>query len=101
MGRVLIGAAAIAIIASIAGYVIHNRNNAEFLARDKRVAELQQQLQGLQEQNAQLSADLAKVQREEERLSANNDAMARELAQARLTGKVPPPSKSELPYPPK
>jgi len=101
MARVLIGAVAVALIAALAGYMISNKHKAERLAQDKRIAELQQQLQGLQDQNEQLSADLAKVQREEERLSAANDAMARTLAQARLTGKVPPPSKGELPYPPK
>jgi hypothetical protein len=42
---------------------------------------------------------LVKVQAEEERLAAANEDLAKTLQQARLTGKIPPPS--AMPFPPK
>ena len=65
------------------------------------IADLQRQLAALQSENAQLKENLAKTQSEEERLSAANQALAKALAQAQLTGKIPPLPPGALPYPPK
>jgi peptidoglycan hydrolase CwlO-like protein len=100
MGRVLIGAVGVAIIAIAAGYVMSARYEAARAAQEKRIAVLQQQVAELQNENEKLSADLAKVQHEEERLAAANDELARKLGAARLVGKRPA-SPNALPYPPK
>jgi peptidoglycan hydrolase CwlO-like protein len=103
MGRVLIGALIAAIVAIAAGYVMSSRYNTARVAQERRVAVLQQQVAELQQENDKLTADLAKVQHEEERLAASNDELARKLGAARLSGKLPasPASRNALPYPPK
>jgi len=100
MGRVVMGAVGVAIIAIAVGYVMSARYEAARAAQEKRIAVLQQQVAELQNENERLSADLAKVQHEEERLAAANDDLARKLGAARLTGKAPA-SPNGLPYPPK
>jgi hypothetical protein len=101
MGRVLIGAVIVAILAAGGGWVLYSRDQATHADDQKKIAGLQQQLQTLDEQNAQLKEELTKTQGEEERLSAANQELAKALAQARLTGKVPPLPPAALPYPPK
>src|SRR5690242_10610622 len=100
MIRVLAGVAIAAIIALVIGYVMSQRYQKARAADQNRIADLQQQLNRLQVQNTQLSADLAKVQHEEERLSAANQELSKAIAQARLTGKIPPLPEAALPYPP-
>lgn len=98
MGRILIGAVVVAIIAIIAGYVISVKNEEAHKAQESKIAELQGQLQKLQDENDGLKSALAKVQAEEDRLAADNQALSKALAQAQVTGKVPT---LKLPYPPK
>jgi hypothetical protein len=100
--RIAIIAALIAAIGAAAGgWVLYSRSNAAHGEDQKRIAELQQQLGTLQSENAQLKQNLAKTQNEEDRLSSANQELAKLLATARLTGKIPPLPPSALPYPPK
>jgi Tfp pilus assembly protein PilN len=99
--RVALIAALIAIAAVVGGWLLYSRSQAAHAEDQKKIAELQQQLATLQSENAQLKENLGKSQTEEERLSAANQDLAKALAQARLTGKVPPLPSSALPYPPK
>ena len=98
MGRILIGAAVVAIIAIIAGYVVLEKERDAQKTQESKIAELQGQLQKLQDDNDGLKSALAKVQSEEDRLSAENQQLSKALAQAQVTGKVPA---LKLPYPPK
>ena len=91
----------VATIAAAGGWLLYSRNRVEQAENQKKIAELQQQLETLQSENTQLKENLAKAQSEEERLSAANQDLAKTLAQARLTGKIPPLPPSALPYPPK
>lgn len=101
MGRVLIGALAVLVIAIIAGRVVTTRYDSERAVDQQKISDLQQENGKLSDENAQLTADLAKVQREQERLKAANDQLSRALESARLTGKIPPLPEGALPYPPK
>jgi predicted nucleic acid-binding Zn-ribbon protein len=101
MGRVLIGALIVALIASVGAWLMYTRYQAEAARDQKKIADLQSQMQTMQQQTDQLKQDLAKAQSEEDRLEAANQDLAKTLAQARLTGKIPPLPLSALPYPPK
>lgn len=101
MGRVLLGALAVLVIALVAGYVLTARYARERAVDQQKISELQQENGKLRDENAQLAADLAKVQREQERLKAANDRLSEAIESARLTGKIPPLPGSALPYPPK
>jgi septal ring factor EnvC (AmiA/AmiB activator) len=101
MVRVLASALIIAIAAAVGGWVLYTRDQAARAEQQRKTAELEQELQNLQDQNSQLKGNLAKSQSEEERLSAANQALSKVLAQARLTGKIPPLPPEALPYPPK
>jgi uncharacterized protein HemX len=97
----LIAAALLAVVAVGGGWVLYSRNQGAHVEDQKKIAELQQQIETLRSENAQLTENLAKTQSEEERLSAANQDLSKALAQARLTGKIPPLPPSALPYPPK
>jgi cell division protein FtsB len=97
----IIAALIVAIVAAGGGWLLYSRNRALHAEDQKKIADLQQQLETLQSENTQLKENLAKTQSEEERLSAANQDLAKALAQARLTGKIPPLPPSALPYPPK
>jgi uncharacterized protein HemX len=101
MTRVLAGAVIVAILAAAGGWVLYGRDQAVHADDQKKIADLQHQLQTLEIQNAQVKENLTKSQSEEERLSAANQELAKALAQARLTGKVPPLPPGAMPYPPK
>jgi uncharacterized protein HemX len=96
----LIAAIAIAIAVG-GGWLFYSHSRAAQAEDQKKLAELQQQLDALRSENTQLKDNLAKTQNEEERLSAANQDLAKALAQARLTGKIPLLPPSALPYPPK
>jgi cell division protein FtsB len=91
----------VAIVALAGGWLLHKQSQTMQAQDQKEIAELQQQLEKLQSENVQLKENLAKAQSEEERLAAANQDLAKTLAQARLTGKIPPLPPSALPYPPK
>jgi phage/plasmid primase-like uncharacterized protein len=101
MVRILVGALIIAIIGGAAGYAVWQNGQNERAAQQKKIDDLQQQIQAMQQRDDQLRADLAKAQQEEERLSAANQQLSKILAQARLTGKIPELPPAALPYPPK
>ena len=97
----IIVALVLALGAAAGGWVLYSRERAAQAEDQHKIAQLQQQLETTQAENDQLKESLAKVQNEEERLSAANQELAKVLAQARLTGKVPPLPPAALPYPPK
>jgi len=97
----IIAALIVAIGAAAGGWRLYSRNKAAQAENQKKIAELEQQLNTAQSENAQLKENVAKTQSEEERLSSANQELAKMLAKARLTGKVPPLPPSGLPYPPK
>jgi uncharacterized protein YlxW (UPF0749 family) len=100
--RIALAAALIvAIVAAAGGWLLYTRSQAVQARDQQEITTLQQQLQTLQSENIQLNENLAKAQTEEERLAAANQDLAKTLAQARLTGKIPPLPPSALPYPPK
>ena len=100
--RIALAAAFVVAIAAIGGgWLLYSRSQAAHVEDQKKIAELEQQLETLQSENNQLKANLAKSQSEEERLSAANQDLAKALAMARMTGKIPPLPPSALPYPPK
>ena len=99
MGRVLIGAIVVAIIAAVIGWQWSVKQRAAMDRAQQQMNDLQQQLTRAQSDNADLKARLAKVQEEETHLAAENNALNEAIAKSRLTGKaaeMPP-----LPYPPK
>ncbi|MGH8011894.1 MAG: hypothetical protein ACREQ4_05280 [Candidatus Binataceae bacterium] len=98
MGRVLIGAVAVAIIACIIGYFEYNDYQGKLHSRDQAVAQLKDDVAKLQDQNAQLKIELNKVQSEENSLAAQNNMLMKEIQSAQASGKVP---RLRLPYPPK
>lgn len=98
MGRVLIGAVVVAIIAILIGYSMKTRYDAEQVAQENKITDLEQQLSRAQDDNARLKRDLAKVQSEEDLLVTENRELSKALAQSQATGKPPT---LRLPYPPK
>lgn len=101
MINILIGAAIVTMIAGAGGYMIYTRYNNAAAAQQNQIADLQTRVAELQRKNTQLTSDLAKSQREEERLNAANQDLSKALATARLTGKIPELPLSSMPYPPK
>jgi septal ring factor EnvC (AmiA/AmiB activator) len=101
MVRVLIGALVVAVIAGAGVYMMSARYEAARASQEKKVADLQQQVNQLNDQNGQLKEEIAKLQHEEERLSAANQELSKAIAQAQLTGKIPPLPEGALSYPPK
>jgi uncharacterized protein HemX len=91
----------VAIGAAAGGWYLYSTNRTAQTEDQKKISQLQQQIETMQSENAQLKENLAKTQSEEERLSAANQDLAKALAQARLTGKIPPLPPGALPYPPK
>jgi Tfp pilus assembly protein PilN len=97
----LIAALVVAIVAAAGGWLLYSRSRATQAEDLKKIAALQQEMERQQSENIQLKENLSKSQSEEERLSAANQDLAKALALARLTGKIPPLPPSALPYPPK
>ena len=97
----LVVALVVAIVAASGGWLLYTRSLATHAEDQRKLVALQQEMEALQNGNEQLKENLAKSQSEEERLSAANQDLAKALAVARLTGKVPPLPPSALPYPPK
>ncbi|MBV8454446.1 MAG: hypothetical protein JOZ29_19555 [Deltaproteobacteria bacterium] len=100
--RIALAAALFIAIATVGGvWLFYSHGRAAHAEDQKKIAELQQQLDTLRSENDQLKENLTKSQSEAERLSAANQDLAKALALARLTGKIPPLPPSALPYPPK
>jgi predicted negative regulator of RcsB-dependent stress response len=97
MYRYLVGAIVAALIAVLLGWHWYQQEQAERQREQAQISELSGRISQLEAQNNQLNAELAKVQAEEQRQVTENDLLAKVLAQAKLTGKIP----DKLPYPPK
>jgi uncharacterized protein YlxW (UPF0749 family) len=97
MGRFFLGVLVAALIAAVIGLGWYGRQNEIHRMDAQKLAELQQQVNQLKEENSRLQQTLAKVQAEEERLSTENNVLKEAIANARVTGKIP----SKLPTPPK
>ncbi len=99
MLRVLTGAVVVAIIAGVIGWQWSVKQRTAMELQQKQISDLQQRLSHEQSGNSDLRAKLAKVQEEETRLAAENNALNEAIGKSRLTGnaaEVP-----ALPYPPK
>ena len=101
MGRVLAGAAAVAIIAAILYFVWSNKYSTQIADQQHQIDTLNQQITQQGNENIQLKTELAKVQAEEANLVAQNDALNKAIATAKVTGKIPTDIPMKLPYPPK
>jgi outer membrane murein-binding lipoprotein Lpp len=101
--RIVITAVIVALLFIGAGYFAWNRiqtqNATERQSLQKQIDQLQAERDQLKADDERTKNELAKVQAEEERLAAANEDLAKTLQQARLTGKIPPPS--AMPFPPK
>jgi predicted negative regulator of RcsB-dependent stress response len=97
MYRYLVGAIVAALIAALLGWRWYKQEQVERQRGQAQISELSARISQLEAQNNQLNAELAKVQAEEQRQVTENDLLAKVLAQAKLTGKIP----DKLPYPPK
>lgn len=92
---ILIGAAA-------GGYFAYRAYRVQqngLIIQAVQIHELQEQLGKLQADDQVSHQALAQVQKENNRLAAINDGLAKALAQAKVTGKVP--DILPAPYPPK
>lgn len=99
MARVLLGGLIVAIIAAVVAYKWFDEQQATHQSEEAKIAQLQDQVLKLQDENLQLKTALGKVQGEEARLVTENQALTKAIEQARLTGKLP--KEFKLPYPPK
>ncbi|HLH78370.1 MAG TPA: hypothetical protein VKV28_16335 [Candidatus Binataceae bacterium] len=92
---ILIGAAAGCYYA----YRSYRAQQNQLILQAVQIHDLQQQLAKLQNDDQVSHQALAQVQKENNRLAAVNDSLAKALAQAKVTGKVP--NILPAPYPPK
>jgi septal ring factor EnvC (AmiA/AmiB activator) len=97
VGRVLIGAVVVAIVAAIFFYFYSQSCQSRAAAQAQQITEMGNRLNQLQQDNDQLKSELAKVQDEENKLNAQNNELLKAIASFKATGKMP-----EVPaYPPK
>jgi uncharacterized protein HemX len=97
MYRYLVGAIVAALVAGLLGWHWYQQQQADHQRDQAQIGDLSARISQLEAQNKQLTADLAKVQTEEQRQVTENDLLSKVLEQAKLTGKIP----DKLPYPPK
>jgi uncharacterized protein HemX len=97
MYRYLVGAIVAALVAGLLGWHWYQQQQADHQRDQAQIGDLSARIGQLEAQNKQLTADLAKVQTEEQRQVTENDLLSKVLEQAKLTGKIP----DKLPYPPK
>jgi len=96
MGRLLIGALVVAIIAALLFYFYSSNYRAQIDQQTQQISQLNDQLLKLQSENEQLKAQLSKVQNEQSILAAQNEEMRKSIAEFKATGKmpvIPPPPK--------
>jgi predicted negative regulator of RcsB-dependent stress response len=96
MARYVIVGLVVLILLGAIGWEHYQQNAAE-QREQARIAEMNEQIRKLREENAQLKASLEKVQSEETRLVTANDLLTKTIEQAKVTGKMP----EKIPYPPK
>lgn len=97
VGRVLIGAAVVAIIAAILFYFYSQSCQSKSAAQAQQISQLSNRLNQLQQDNDQLKSELAKVQDEENKLDAQNNELLKAIGTFKATGKMP----AVPAYPPK
>jgi len=97
MLKVVIGGLIVAAIAFVLLFIWSSHYRAVNDAQANQIAALNDQLSKLEQENADLRSEVAKVQAEENSLAAQNDDMRKAIAAVKATGKLP-----VLPaYPPK
>lgn len=97
MLKAVIGGLVVAAIALVVLLIWSSHYRAVSDAQAKQNAALNDQLFKLEQENADLKSEVAKVQAEENSLAAQNEDMRKAIAAVKATGKLP-----ELPaYPPK
>ncbi len=89
MGKVLIGAVVVAIVAAILFYFYSQSCQSKSAAQAQQLAEMSNRLNQLQQDNDQLKGELAKVQDEENKLNAQNTELLKAIATFKATGKMP------------
>jgi septal ring factor EnvC (AmiA/AmiB activator) len=97
VGRVLIGAVVVAIVAAILFYFYSQSCQSKSAAQAQQISEMSQRVNQLQQDNDQLKSELAKVQDEENKLNAQNNELLKAMATFKATGKMP----AVATYPPK
>ncbi|MGC1191210.1 MAG: hypothetical protein WA861_11510 [Candidatus Binatus sp.] len=96
MGRLLIGGLIVAILAALLFYFYSSGYRTQIDQQTQQVSQLNDELLKLQSENAQLKAQLSKVQNEQDILAAQNEEMRKAIAEFKATGKmpvIPPPAK--------
>src|SRR5580658_3417582 len=97
MLKAVIGGVVVLAIALVVLFVWSSHYRAVNDAQADQIAALNDQLSKLEQENADLKSEVAKVQAEENSLAAQNDDMRKAIASVRATGKLP-----QIPaYPPK
>jgi len=96
MARLLIGGLIVAIIAALLFFLYSSSYRARLEQQTQQVSQLSAELLKLQNENEQLKAELTKVQGEQNILAAQNEEMRKAIASFKATGKMP-----EIPPPPK
>ncbi len=90
MGRALLGGLIVAIAAAVIFYLWSAGYHEQHDREQAQIAQLNQQVSRLSDENTRLKAELAKVQSEEANLAAENDEMKKAIASMKATGKIPP-----------
>jgi peptidoglycan hydrolase CwlO-like protein len=96
MARLLIGGLIVAIIAALLFLLYSSSYRTALEQQTQQVSQLSAELLKLQNENEQLKAELTKVQGEQNILAAQNEEMRKAIASFKATGKMP-----EIPPPPK
>jgi peptidoglycan hydrolase CwlO-like protein len=96
MARLLIGGLIVAIIAALLFFLYSSSYRTALEQQTQQVSQLSAELLKLQNENEQLKAELTKVQGEQNILAAQNEEMRKAIASFKATGKMP-----EIPPPPK
>ena len=90
----------LAAIAGALGYRWYQQNLELQQHQQEQLDQLNQRVKKMQDENATLKSQLAKVQDEEGRLAIANDMLTKAIEQSKLTGKAAE-KPLNLPYPPK
>ncbi len=96
MARLLIGGLIVAIIAALLFFFYSSSYRTRLEQQTQQVSQLSAELLKLQNENEQLKAELTKVQGEQNILAAQNEEMRKAIASFKATGKMPeivPPPK--------
>jgi peptidoglycan hydrolase CwlO-like protein len=101
MGKAVAGGLVVAVLAALLLYVYASSCRTAIADQARQIAALGAQLNKIEQQNAELQTELAKVQSEETGLAAENDQLRKSIATFKATGKMPTNLPTDLPSPPK